>query len=224
MILNNISKSYGDNIVFSNFNLILKDNSITCILGKSGCGKTTLLNIIANLTHFEGNIDTSGQRISYIFQNQRLLNNLTVEENLNFVLKNCNFSKTEIEQKIAEILKLVKLENNAKAYPRKLSGGMAQRVSLARAFVYPSKILLMDEPFKGLDISLKKHIMATFKTLYESSPKTTVFVTHDIEEALILADRIIVMGDLGSILLDREINSRENEFISVLRDDIYKII
>jgi NitT/TauT family transport system ATP-binding protein len=166
--------------------------------------------------------------ISYIFQNQRLLNNLTVEKNLEYVLKNSGIDKKEIPQKIEEMLKKVKLEDNAKMYPKQLSGGMSQRVSLARAFVYPSKILLMDEPFKGLDISLKKHIIATFKELYSYDAKTTIFVTHDIEEALMLGDRILVLGDNGKIILDREIAEsifeRKISAMGELREDIYKII
>jgi NitT/TauT family transport system ATP-binding protein len=224
MILNNITKRYVENIVFSNFNLNIDDNKITCILGKSGCGKTTLLNIIAHLTEYEGTTDVENEKISYIFQNQRLLNNLTVEQNLQYVLKNCNLSQTEINEKIVEILKLVKLEDNAKMYPKQLSGGMAQRVSLARAFVYPSKILLMDEPFKGLDISLKKHIIEIFKNLYNAHKKTTVFVTHDIEEAMLLGDRIIILGDKGNILFDQAIFDRETQLLQELRDDIYKIV
>lgn len=224
MILNNISKRYGDNVVFSNFNLNIEDNKITCILGKSGCGKTTLLNIIAHLTEYDGTTNVENEKISYIFQNQRLLSNLTVEQNLQYVLKNCDFSKSEIDEKITEILKLVKLDNNSKMYPKQLSGGMAQRVSLARAFVYPSKILLMDEPFKGLDISLKKHIIEIFKSLYDRHKKTTIFVTHDIEEAMLLGDRIIILGDSGKILWDKNVSSRENAILNKLREDIYKII
>lgn len=224
MILKNITKRYGDNTVFSNFNLTIEDNRITSILGKSGCGKTTLLNIIAKLTEYEGSIDIDNEKISYIFQNQRLLNNLTVEGNLRYVLNSCNFTKDEIEQKVTDILKMVKLDGNAKMYPKELSGGMAQRVSLARAFVYPSKILLMDEPFKGLDISLKKHIINIFKSLYQTHKKTTIFVTHDIEEALLIADRIIVLGDNGVTLLDRDIIDRESTFIASLRKDIFNII
>lgn len=228
MKLTNITKRYGSNTVFENFNLDIAENKITCILGKSGCGKTTLLNIIAKLTSYEGSISVTDERISYIFQNQRLLNNLTVSKNLEYVLKSCNYSKEEIEQKIKNIIKIVKLEESVDMYPKQLSGGMAQRVSLARAFVYPSRIILMDEPFKGLDISLKKYIISTFKDLYLTDPKTTVFVTHDIEEALQLGDRIIVLGDNGAILLDKTISEsvfeRETAKLSDLREEIYKII
>ncbi|HOO22865.1 MAG TPA: ATP-binding cassette domain-containing protein [Clostridia bacterium] len=223
MKLVNITKRFGIHTVFSDFNLELKDNSITCFLGPSGSGKTTLLNIIAGLTDFEGKIDINNDKISYIFQTQRLLNNLTVEDNLLYVLKNCGFSKEEISAKISEMLKKVKLEDNKDMYPRQLSGGMAQRVSLARAFVYPGKILLMDEPFKGLDISLKKHIISTFQNLYEKDPKTTVFVTHDLEEALILGDRIIVIGEGGKVIFDEE-NDKSPEAVLSLRERVYRII
>lgn len=222
MVLKNITKKYGDNIVFENFNLDIEEGKITCILGKSGSGKTTLLNIIAKLTNFEGEIIENGENISFIFQNQRLINNLTVWKNLEYVLK--FLPKEERNIKISNILKKVKLYDNKDMYPRQLSGGMAQRVSLARAFVYPSNIILMDEPFKGMDISLKKHIVQTFQELYLADKKTAIFVTHDIEEALILGDRIIILGDGGSILFDKKLLKRDDSTIDKLRKDIYNII
>lgn len=205
MKLISVSKSYGDNVVFDKFCLEAEEKKILAVLGSSGCGKTTLLNIISGLTDFQGAVEKSGNKISYIFQNKRLLPNLTVYKNIEFVLKNV-YSKDKIPCIIDEILRKVELYESRDLYPSELSGGMGQRVSLARAFAYPSDILLMDEPFKALDISLKKRIIETFNSLYRTDRRTTVFVTHDIEEAFAVADRIIVLQKGGNILADETLS------------------
>ncbi|MFA6866124.1 MAG: ABC transporter ATP-binding protein [Clostridia bacterium] len=229
MQLTNIYKKFDKKVVFEDFSMNFDEHKITCILGKSGCGKTTLLNIIAGvITAESGVVVGKSEKISYIFQNQLLLKNLTVYKNLEYVLKNTVFSKEEINKQIKAILDKVQLSEYAKYYPKQLSGGMAQRVSLARAFVYPSDLILMDEPFKGLDVSLKKRIMNLFKDLYRDNSKTTIFVTHDIEESLILGDRIIVLDDGGKILLDKKIAQsifeRDINSLADLRAEIYNII
>ena len=205
MKLISVSKSYGDNVVLDKFCLEAEEKKILAVLGSSGCGKTTLLNIISGLTDFQGAVEKSGNKISYIFQNKRLLPNLTVYKNIEFVLKNV-YSKEKIPCIIDEILRKVELYDSRNLYPSELSGGMGQRVSLARAFAYPSDILLMDEPFKALDISLKKRIIETFNSLYRTDRRTTVFVTHDIEEAFAVADRIIVLQKGGNILADENLS------------------
>ena len=157
-----INKSYGDIKVLTDFNLELIDNKINCIIGPSGCGKTTILNIVAELTEYQGKVEREQKGISYIFQNNRLLPNLNVQDNLEYVLSTIEKDKNERMKKIDKILDIVELAQRRKAYPHELSGGMQQRVSMARAFIYPSQILLMDEPFKGLDIALKKKLIAAF--------------------------------------------------------------
>lgn len=201
MKLISVSKSYGDNKVFDDFSLEVEENKILAVLGASGCGKTTLLNIVSGLTDYEGKVEKSGDRISYIFQNKRLLPNLTVYKNVEYVLKNV-YPKEKIPVVVEEVLRKVELYDSRNLYPSELSGGMGQRVSLARAFAYPSEILLMDEPFKALDVSLKKRIINVFNSLYENDRRTTLFVTHDIEEAFALADRIIVLQKGGAVLCD----------------------
>lgn len=227
--ISNLTKNYGDKKVFENFSIEFQGGQITCILGKSGCGKTTLLNVIAKVTDVAcGSVAGADGNIGYIFQNQRLLNNLTVYKNLEYVLKNSCMSKEKIKTSISDIIEKVDLKGYENFYPKQLSGGMAQRVSLARAFVYPSELILMDEPFKGLDVSLKKRIIELFKALYKENPKTTIFVTHDIEEALILGNRVIVLDDGGLILLDKTIEQsvyeRNINSLSDLRAEIYNII
>lgn len=188
--LEKISKKYGYRSVFDNFDLNIADNKVTVVLGPSGAGKTTLLNILAGLVPFDGTI-TVDNPVSYIFQSPRLLERLTVKENLRFVLR--KFVK-QGDLIIDEMLESVGLGERKNAFPRELSGGEKQRVGIARAFVYPSKTLLMDEPFASLDFSLKQRLMQIFVDLLKKTPKTVVFVTHDVDEALSLADEIVVLG------------------------------
>ena len=187
--IKNFSKSYSRNTVYENFNLTLNDGEITCILGESGSGKTTLLNAIAKLTEYGGSI--TNVKCSYIFQQPRLVPNLTVRGNLRLVCKD--------ENKIFQMLEKVGLSDKAESYPVQLSGGQAQRVSVARAFLYAGDVILMDEPFSSLDLKLKKRIMDLFFEIWGSDERTAVFVTHDVDEAVCIAKRILVL-DKGRII------------------------
>ena len=228
MKLIDITKSYGQTQVLKKFNLEINEKEITCILGPSGCGKTTLLNIISNLIDYEGKVEKDTGRISYIFQNKRLLTNLTVYDNLDYVLSNLQKDRQKRKEIINKILEIVELSSWQNKYPKELSGGMAQRVSMARAFVYPSSLLLMDEPFKGLDILLKKRLISAFLKLWQNDERTVVFVTHDIDEAILISDRIILLSKNGNILLERDINLNKNcrdfteKSLIELRNDIYR--
>ncbi|MDD4003239.1 MAG: ABC transporter ATP-binding protein [Clostridia bacterium] len=228
--LKNITKNYGDIKVFDNFNAEFESGKITCILGESGSGKTTLLNIISGICSYCGQVQGGG-KVSYIFQNERLLSNLTVQQNLEYVLKGAEKDNSAMQEKITYILKAVELYGKKDAYPKQLSGGMKQRLSMARAFVYPSDTLLMDEPFKSLDFSLKSRIIEKFISLWEKDRRSVVFVTHDIDEALIIADTIyIIKGAPAQIANEFKINSpigkrdiTENYFTEI-RNNIYKIM
>jgi len=183
----NACKSYGDKIIFKDLNLNFEKNKITAILAPSGYGKTTLLNIIAGLDKLDsGNFIMKSQNISYMFQEDRLLPWLTVYENIAFVLKSNTF-KCEMESIINKYLDLVKLKEYKYYTLDKLSGGMKRRVALARAFAYKSEVLIMDEPFKGIDLALKKEIISIFLKLWERDKKTVIVVTHDVNEAKLLA-------------------------------------
>ena len=184
----NISNKYGNTPVYENCSLEIEEGRITCLLGASGCGKTTLLNMLAGLTPYEGKIENVPERISYIFQEERLLPNLTVKQNVALVL-----GKNADGKKISEMLGKVELSGKENAYPSELSGGQAQRVSIARAFAYPSGLILMDEPFSSLDTALKIRLMGVFCRLWEEEKRTAVFVTHDAEEAYMLAHRAILL-------------------------------
>lgn len=184
MTIKNLTKRYGNVTVYENFNLEIEEGKITCILGESGCGKTTLLNCIARLTGFEGEIPEV--KCSYIFQTPRLVPNLTVEGNLKLICKDV--------AAVEGILEKVRLSDKKNAYPVSLSGGQAQRVSIARAFLYGGEIILLDEPFNSLDLKLKGEISALFKEVQSEFNRTALFVTHDIDEALNIAHRIIVIN------------------------------
>ena len=192
--LRNVTKRYGAQTVYEDFSLSLEEGKITCLLGASGCGKTTLLNMLAGLTPFEGEIVPAGLRCSYIFQQPRLVPNLTVGGNLRLVCKN--------EERIVGMLARVGLSEKRNAYPAELSGGQAQRVSVARAFLHPAKLFLMDEPFSSLDTALKIRLIGLFCELWREQSPTVVFVTHDAEEACMLAHRVLIFGGEGKIAAD----------------------
>lgn len=194
--LKNIIKKYGDKTVYDNFSFAFEDGKITALLGESGAGKTTLLNIIAGLTDYDGEVKKEGG-VSFVFQTDRLIKNLTVFENLKLILRDIN------DKVIDDALSSVGLLSAKNLYPKELSAGMARRVAILRAFLYPSEILLMDEPFINLDVSLKFSLMETVKKMQLKSPKTVVFVTHDIKEAVSLADRVAVVMN-GKIVFDEK--------------------
>ena len=226
--LKGITKKYGDLTVFENINTSFEKGKISCILGSSGSGKTTLLNIISGLTEFKGELSKENDLISYIFQKERLVNNLTVKDNLEYVLFSQIKDKQIRENKINSILKAVELYEKRNEYPYQLSGGQQQRLSMARAFVYSSKILLMDEPFKSLDISLKKRMIEEFYKLWDNDKRTVIFVSHNIDEALMLADKIFILkGKPAKIFktfdIDKPHKKRNitDENFTKLRNQIY---
>lgn len=190
--LKDISKRYGALCVYDHFDLDIEEGKITSILGSSGSGKTTLLNILSGLTSYEGEIDPQ-KKCAYIFQQPRLVPNLTVRGNLKLVCRE--------EEKIVSMLEKVELSDKADAYPVELSGGQAQRVSVARAFLYPSDLLLMDEPFSSLDTALKIRLIEVFCSLWREEKRTVVFVTHDAEEAYMLSHRALAVEG-GKIVAD----------------------
>ena len=187
----NLNKSFGDNRVLVNLNVNFEKNKITVITGPSGCGKTTLLNIISGMEKPDsGDVIMKDRSISFIFQEDRLIPDLTVYRNIEFVLKS---TMDELESKpiIEKYLDLVKLTEAKDKYPEQLGGDMKRRVAIARAFAYRSDLLIMDEPFKGLDEKLKKEIIDEFLRIYNQDKRTIILVTHDMDEAVFLGDAII---------------------------------
>jgi NitT/TauT family transport system ATP-binding protein len=217
----NISKKYDDLILLEDFNINFEKNKITCLFGPSGVGKTTIANIVAGIIpvdkgYVEG-IDNS--LFSYVFQEPRLLKWYNVYENIDFVLKDV-YKPDKRAEIINSYLKMVEL-NDYKSYEiDALSGGMAQRVSLARAFAYPSHILIMDEPFKGLDNKLKNEMSSLFLKMWNLSQRTVIFITHDVEEAIDLSHIIYTLKNRPVNIVDRLIvNNNVNN-----KEDIKKLL
>lgn len=183
MQISNLTVNYGTTRVYENFNLNIDESGVTCLIGESGCGKTTILNAIAGLITYSGNI--TPVKISYVFQSPRLVPNLTVLNNLTLIGADLNQAKNMLEK--------VGLSSKINAYPKTLSGGEAQRVSLCRAFLHPADLLLLDEPFSSLDLKTKLSAMDLFRNLQNQSGRGAIFVTHDIDEACYLADKIFVL-------------------------------
>lgn len=210
--INHLYKQFENLVLFEDFNMELKRNSITCILGPSGCGKTTLLNILCGVENTDrGDVSNfNRQSFSYIFQESTLLKWKTVLENITFVLPSY-YTSQEKKKLSIEYIKMVSLEGYENYYPHQLSGGMKQRVSIARSFAYPSDIILMDEPFKALDIKLKNNIISTFKKLWVSDQRTVIFVSHDVEEALQMGSEIYVLSDKPVSVKKHFVNTLKSE-------------
>lgn len=188
-----ISKSYGEQVVFNQFSLDIKEGEILCILGESGGGKTTLLKALAGLIDYDGKAENVPENIGYIFQEPRLLPNLTIEQNL-------AYAGGEM-QAIEEVLRKTELFDMRHKRPKELSGGEKQRVSIARAFLSNAPLLLLDEPFSSLDTALKIRLSRVFADLWQEKRPTVVYVTHDIEEACMLGQRIVMLKN-GEIACD----------------------
>ena len=188
-------------VALENINVDIYDRELVCLMGPSGCGKSTLLNIIACLmTQDEGKVlvdghgvNTAGADRAVVFQSDAVFPWMTVKENIAYGLKMSRKPKEEIEQTVNHFIQLIHLGEFRDAWPKELSGGMKKRVDVARAYANDPEILLMDEPFGALDIMTKEQLQLDLEELWIQNPKTIVFVTHDIEEALFLGDRVVVM-------------------------------
>lgn len=198
-------KNYDSTEVFGGLNLTVKANKVTVIMGASGSGKTTLLNCIAGLTPYDGEI-SGVNGASFVFQEDRLVPFMSVYENLDFTLQK-SVNKAERKEKILAMIKSVGLEDKINSIPDELSGGQKKRVSLARAFLSDSNLILMDEPLNSLDLGLKIKIAQLIETLTKKYNKTVIFVTHDIDEALTIADDIVVIGNGGTVYSHEFISS-----------------
>lgn len=202
----NIVKRYGDNTVIPNLNLDIKNGEFFTLLGPSGCGKTTFLRMIAGFNSIEGgeinfddkvinNIPAHNRNIGMVFQNYAIFPHLTVKQNVEYGLKVRKMPKAEMEKKVADILKVVKIDDYKDRLPENLSGGQQQRVALARSIVIHPSVLLMDEPLSNLDAKLRVEMRSAIRDVQKEVGITTVYVTHDQEEALAISDRIAVMKD-----------------------------
>jgi len=195
--IHGLTKSYGELTVFDHFDLNLSESRVTALLGPSGCGKTTLLDVIARTTVPDAGLicGNGGRAVGYVFQEPRLLPWKTVAGNIDFVLQNLECADDRGES-VRRWLRLVGLEAFAGSYPHELSGGMRQRVGIARAFAVPSSLLLLDEPFQGLDLGLRLGLVKLFDEVWSRDRRTAIFVTHEVGEALLLADDLFVLSPL----------------------------
>ena len=186
MLINNINFKYGSNEIYNNFNIEFQQWKVNCIIGESGCGKTTLLNYISEKLYYEN------KRIAYVFQEDNLIPWKNIYVNLKIVAKKY-FEKSILEKEINNALVKVRLEKYKYFYPRELSGGMRQRINFARALIGNPEVILMDEPFKSLDIKSKNNMIELIKNL-KNTDITIILVTHDINEILMLADVVYYLG------------------------------
>jgi iron(III) transport system ATP-binding protein len=206
LVLENISKHFGSLVAVQDVNLVIEPGEFICFLGPSGCGKTTLLRIITGFEQqstgnviYDDNVinDVIPQKRDFgiVFQSYALFPNMTVHQNIAFGLKMRNMPKKPIDERVAEILQLVGLSEWATHYPSQLSGGQQQRVALGRAIAIKPKVLLLDEPLSALDAKIRIRLRIVIKKLQEELGITMIYVTHDQEEALALADRVVIMRD-----------------------------
>jgi iron(III) transport system ATP-binding protein len=201
----NLTKKFGLFTALNNVSIDVESNEFVCLLGPSGCGKTTMLRIIAGLTEADsGSVSLQGENLTglsarmrgfgIVFQSYSLFPNMTVRQNIGYGLKIRGVAQTDIDKRTSELLEIVKLPNMADRYPNLLSGGQQQRVALARAIAVDPRLLLLDEPLSALDAKVRADLRVEIRNLQRSLEIPTIMVTHDQEEALMLADRIICMN------------------------------
>ncbi len=226
--IENVVKRFGKDTVINGLSLNIKPGEFFTLLGPSGCGKTTLLRMIIGFNSIEGgqikvdgkvinDIPTNKRNMGMVFQNYAIFPHMSVKDNIAFGLKNRKVPKNEIEKRVDEILKVVKIDHLKDRMPQRMSGGQQQRIALARAIVIHPEVLLMDEPLSNLDAKLRTEMRNAIKQIQQQVGITTVYVTHDQEEALAVSDRIAVMngGVIQQIDTPKNIYQRpSNTFVS----------
>jgi sulfate transport system ATP-binding protein len=222
-----ITKCFGDFTALENVSVEVESGSLTALLGPSGSGKSTLLRVIAGLeqpdkgeVYISGNeatgVSPQKRGVGFVFQHYAAFKHMTVWDNVAFGLTVRKRPKSEIKQRVGELLELVQLNGLAKRYPAQLSGGQRQRMALARALAVEPNVLLLDEPFGALDARVRKELRAWLRRLHDEVHVTTIFVTHDQEEAMELADQIVLMnqGRVEQVGGARDLYERPaNEFV-----------
>jgi sulfate transport system ATP-binding protein len=206
IVVESVSKRFGDFVALDDVSLEVRDGSLTALLGPSGGGKSTLLRVIAGLeTPDSGAVSIAGEdatskppqrrNVGFVFQHYAAFKHMTVAKNVAFGLTIRKRPRDEIDARVEELLKLVHLDGFAQRYPSQLSGGQRQRMALARALAVEPRVLLLDEPFGALDATVRKELRAWLRRLHDEVHVTTVFVTHDQEEAMEVAEQIVVLND-----------------------------
>ncbi len=185
--------------VLDGIHLAINQGEFLTIIGPSGCGKSTLLKIIAGLdTDYRGSVQIGSERITkpsveqgFIFQEHRLFPWQTVEKN---IAANLSLKNPDVRKRVGQLIEIVRLKGFEKAYPKELSGGMSQRVAIARALLRKPRVLLLDEPFGALDAFTRQHLQEVLLQIWQETKTTMIFVTHDLDESVYLANRVVVMG------------------------------
>lgn len=225
-----VSKRFKDKLVLEKIDIDIMDGEFVCVVGPSGCGKTTLLRIIAGLEEpSEGNILLEGREINgpspdrgMIFQEYSLFPWKTVRKNVSFGLEIDNMPREEINRTVEKYIKMVGLSGFEEHYPNEISGGMKQRVAIARALVKDPFVFLMDEPFGSLDAQTRNMLQDELLSIWEKTQKTIVFVTHSVDEALYIGDRVAVMSaNPGRITKIIDVNverPRERTDLKIMRE------
>jgi sulfate transport system ATP-binding protein len=223
----NVTKRFGDFVALDDVSIEVESGSLTALLGPSGSGKSTLLRVIAGLERpdsgsvFIGERNVTGRPpqdrgVGFVFQHYAAFKHMTVYDNIAFGLSIRKRPKAEIKQRVGQLLELVQLEGLAKRYPAQLSGGQRQRMGLARALAVDPEVLLLDEPFGALDARVRQELRAWLRRLHDETHTTTVIVTHDQEEAMEVADEVVVMnhGRIEQVAGPVELYERPaNEFV-----------
>jgi len=237
LCLENVVKTFNKTEVVKKMNLEIKQGELVSFLGPSGCGKTTTLNMIAGFLDVDGGkivvdgkpvhlLPPNKREMGMVFQNYALFPHMTVFDNVAYGLKLRKVSKSEIKNRVTEALEMVRLEGYEKRYPKELSGGQQQRVSLARALVIKPKVLLLDEPLSNLDAKLRQEMREEIVEIQKRVGITTIFVTHDQEEALAISDRIAVMYEGRIEQLDTPVaiyNHPKTDFVSRFIGEVNQI-
>ena len=233
-----LTKSFGNLLVLDDISFDVKEGEFLCIVGPTGCGKTTFLNSLTKLYSIDqGRITLNGeainprrQNIAYIFQEYSTMEWLTGEENIGYGLRIKHIDKAEIQRRVQDVMEMVGLTKYARFYPGQLSASMLQRVVIARAFAVQPELLLMDEPYGQLDLQLKYHLEDELIRLWQKTHTTVIFITHNIEEAVYLSDRILVLTNKPTKIkqslsndLPRPRKVSEPEFIK-LRNEVTDLI
>jgi sulfate/thiosulfate transport system ATP-binding protein len=232
-----ISKQFGDFVALDDVSVEIPRGSLTALLGPSGSGKSTLLRVIAGLERpdqgsvFIGDRNVTGRppqerEVGFVFQHYAAFKHLTVQDNIAFGLKVRKRPRAEIKERVAELLELVQLNGLAERYPAQLSGGQRQRMGLARALAVDPAVLLLDEPFGALDARVRTELRAWLRQLHDDTRTTTVMVTHDQEEAMEVADEVVVMnrGSIEQVAAPRELyDNPVNEFVMTFVGDANRV-
>lgn len=213
MFINDINIKYDNKVIYDNFSIDFEDNKINCILGHSGCGKTTLLNYICN------ELIKKDINVAYVFQEDRLVPWKNIFENLKLVIKS-KYKKEEIDKKIDDILNILDMKDSKFLYPSELSGGMKQKINIARALIYDFDILLLDEPFRSLDAKMKNILIDLIRTINYKKKVTVILVSHNKEEVKSLADNVYLLrGTPVNIAKKGDKTIIDSIFSSIIREN-----